>query len=164
MIYSAWILYKTLNAGQWILCRRRNGGKKNLYQLNFFNHLYNFYVLIRAGIMNISQHKQNEICHAFQISQLPFLTGWYTHTQNQIKNTLFQPGTSGLQGSSRFMQFWCQQYSAKKWSWNTVYGYIHQNCPGSLLNLQFLDAPPHLHHTHDSRPLGEKRQPGNLHI
>ena len=144
--------------------RRRNGGKENLYQLNFFNHLYNFYVLIRAGIMNISQHKQNEICHPFQISQLPFLTGWYTHTQNQIKNTLFQPGTSGLQGSSRFMQFWCQQHSAKKWSWNTVYGYIHQNCPQSLLNLQFLDAPPHLHHTHDSGPLGEKWQPGNLHI
>ena len=42
------------------------------------------------------------MCHPFQISQLPFLTGWYTHMQNQIKNNLFQPGTSGLQGSSNY--------------------------------------------------------------
>ena len=38
------------------------------------------------------------------------------------------------------MQFWCQQCSAK-WPWNIVYVYIHQNCLGSLLNLQFQDAP-----------------------
>ena len=142
MIYSAWVLYKTLNAGQWILCKKRNGRKKNLYQLNFFNHLYNLHVLMRAGIMNISQHEQNENVSPLPNKSAPLSDRLvYTHAEPDQEQLIL----TWHQWSTGFIQLWCQQYSSKKWSWNTVYGYIHQNCPGSLLNLQFLDVLPPSH-------------------